>query len=73
MHVNLRVVTEEARGLGVAWHVCEVQLVLYAVAVMKARRAGRGDGGGGGGQGRDEGRGEAGDHGACRTKQNRVE
>ena len=44
MHVNLRVVTEEARGLGVAWHVCEVQLVLYAVAVMKASRAGRGDG-----------------------------
>ena len=42
VHVNLRVVTEEARGLGVAWHVCEVQLVLYAVAVMKARRAGRG-------------------------------
>ena len=44
VHVNLRVVTEEARGLGVAWHVCEVQLVLYAVAVMKASRAGRGDG-----------------------------
>jgi hypothetical protein len=49
VHVNLRVVTEEARALGVHNHVCEVQLVLQAVSVMKVpseRERGRGEVGG---------------------------
>jgi hypothetical protein len=56
VHVNLRVVTEEARALGVHNHVCEVQLVLQAVSVMKVpSERERGGGGGGGGRGEEVG------------------